>query len=93
MQALFRRNEQEYLANHVIATKQVATELECGLHCVRHGSCLSVNYKIFGIGKGRCELNNEILRETSDADKKLNPEFNHLYITEKVRNVQSIVIL
>ena len=52
MQALFRKNKQEYLANHVIATKQAATELECGLHCVRHGSCLSVNYKISGFGKG-----------------------------------------
>ena len=84
MQAVFRREEQKYLANHVITTKQAATELECGMHCVADGSCLSVNYKISGAGKGRCELNNKTLQETSEADQETNPEFNHLYVVKKV---------
>ena len=33
-EAIFRRKEQTYLANHVIKTKQAETELECGMHCV-----------------------------------------------------------
>jgi hypothetical protein len=82
--AVFRRVEQKYLANHVIATKIAATEVECGLRCIAEGSCVSVNYKIAGIDKGQCELNNKTLRESSDGDLELNPEFNHLYI-DKVR--------
>ena len=89
-QAVFRRNEQKYLANHVIATKQAATELECGMHCVAYGSCLSVNYKISGVNKGRCEPNNKTLEETFNADKEINSEFNHLYIIKKVRKLQGI---
>ena len=81
-QAVFRRNMQKYLANHVIATKQAATELECGLHCVADGSCSSVNYKISGKGKGRCELNNETNGEMSDANEEFNPEFNHLSVNK-----------
>ena len=84
MQAVFRRKEQKYLASHVIATKQAATELECGMHCVADGSCISVNYKMSGIGKGRCELNNKTLQETSEGDQETNPEFNHLYVVQKV---------
>ena len=85
-QAIFRRKEHTYLANHVIKTKQAETELECGMHCVADGSCASVNYKTSGIGKGLCELNSmKTLKEASDADgSKHNPEFNHLYIIEKV---------
>jgi hypothetical protein len=33
-------------ANHVIATKQAGSENECGLYCVRDGSCVSANYKL-----------------------------------------------
>jgi hypothetical protein len=84
-QAIFRRKEQTYLANHVIKTKQAETELECGMHCVADGSCASVNYKTSGIGKGLCELNSKTLQDASDADGNLhNPEFNHLYIIKKV---------
>ena len=86
MQAVFRREEQKYLANHVITTKQAETEFECGLHRVADGSCLSVNYKISGVNKGRCELNNRTLQETSEGDQETNHEFNHLYVFEKVRN-------
>jgi hypothetical protein len=84
-QAIFRRKEKTYLANHVIKTKQTETELECGMHCVEHGSCASINYKTSGIGKGLCELNSKILQEISDVDGSLhNPEFNHFYIIKKV---------
>ena len=86
MQAVFRRKEQKCLANHVITTKQAATELECGMHCVADGSCLSVNYKLSGVNIGRCELNNRTLQESSEGDKETNHEFNHLYVVQKVRN-------
>ena len=86
MQAVFRRKEQKYLAKHVITTKQAATERECGMHCVADGSCLSVNYKISGVNKGRCELNKKTLQESSEGDKETNHEFNHIYVVQKVRN-------
>ena len=68
-QAFFLINKQKYLANHVIETKQTESELQCGMHCVGVGSCTSVNYKISGIGKGLCELNNKTLQEISDHDE------------------------
>ncbi len=92
-QAVFRRNEKKYLANHVLETRQAETELECGMHCVGHGSCTSVNYKTSGNGKGLCELNKKTLREISDADGSMhNPEFNHLYIIQiAVRKLRAYV--
>ena len=51
-QAMIRRKEESYLANHVIKTNQAETELECGMHWVANGLCASVNYKTSGIGKG-----------------------------------------
>ena len=66
-----------------IETKQADSELECGLYCVADGSCASVNYKTSGISKGRCELNNETLQETSDEGTH-NPEFTHLGKIAKV---------
>ncbi|XP_028396174.1 uncharacterized protein LOC114520149 [Dendronephthya gigantea] len=77
---LFRKVAKRYLANHVIDTKLAGSEHECGLYCVRDGSCTSANYKTSGTGKGRCELNDKTLQETSENDKKTNPEFNHLYL-------------
>jgi hypothetical protein len=91
-EAIFRRKEQTYLANHVIKTKQAETELECGMHCVADGSCGSVNYKTSGIGKGLCELNSKTQQEASDADGSMhNPEFNHLYIVKKVRKIRALL--
>ncbi len=91
-QALFGRNEQKYLANHVLETRQAKTELECGMHCLGHGSCASVNYKTFGNGKDICELNSKTLQETSDADGNMqNPEFTHLYIMETVRKIRAFL--
>ena len=82
-QALFLRIEQKYLSNHVIKIKQADSELECGIYCVADGSCASVNYKISGIGKGRCELNNRTLQEASDKET-YNPEFTHLAVVKRV---------
>ncbi|CAB4043149.1 Hypothetical predicted protein, partial [Paramuricea clavata] len=83
-QAFFLINEQKYLANHAIETKQAESELQCSMHCVGVGSCASVNYKTSGIGKGLCELNNKTLQEISDLDESMqNPEFNNLYIIKK----------
>ena len=84
-QAVFHIKKQQYLANHIIATKQANSEVDCSVHCVADGSCVSVNFKTSGIGKGRCELNDKTLKEISDADGDMqNPEFNHLYIIFKV---------
>ena len=82
-EATFRRNEQQYLSNHVIETKQADSELECGLYCVADGSCASVNYKTSGINKGRCELNSKTLQEASD-EKTYNPQFTHLAVVKRV---------
>ncbi|CAB4017025.1 Hypothetical predicted protein, partial [Paramuricea clavata] len=83
-QAVFLIYKQKYLANHVIETRQVESELQCSMHCVGVGSCASVNYKTSGIGKGLCELNNKTLREISDSDGSMhNSEFDHLYIVKK----------
>ena len=84
-QAFFRKNKHTYLANYIIATKLANTELECGLHCLRHGSCTSANYKISGIGKGRCELNNKMMQESSDDGEEISAEYNHLYIIRTAR--------
>ena len=92
-QAVFHVKKQRYLANHVIATKQVDNELDCSIYCVAEGSCVSVNFKTVGIGKGRCELNDQTLMEISDADRDTkNPEFNHLYIIFKVSLAINICI-
>ena len=85
-QAPFGRKVKTYLANHVIESTQTNNELECAMHCLRHGSCASVNYKVAGIGKGLCELNDKALHETSGRDEESQPDFNHLYIIKKVRN-------
>ncbi|XP_028402774.1 contactin-associated protein-like 2 [Dendronephthya gigantea] len=84
-EALFRKIDGRYLANHVIETKHTETELECSMHCVAHGSCVSVNYKTSGISKGRCELNNKTLKDKSEDDESMNdPEVEHLYIIKKI---------
>ena len=84
-EAIFKRNEQEYLANHVIETKQADSELDCGLHCIADKSCTSVNYKTSGVGKGRCELNNKTVEKTHEVDDKIHDqEFNHFVVIERV---------
>ncbi|XP_028414912.1 uncharacterized protein LOC114537999 [Dendronephthya gigantea] len=79
-EAVFRRNKQKYLANHVIETKQATSEFECGLLCDRHSLCTSANYKTSGKDKGRCELNNKTIQATTDDDEQTKLGFNHLVI-------------
>ena len=84
-QVLFRRIKEKYLANHILERKQASSELDCGMHCVTDKSYASVNYKISGIGKGRCELNDKMLQGA--ADKEIhNPEFIHLAVVKRVSN-------
>ena len=85
-QAPFGRKVKKYLANHVIESIQTNSDLECAMHCVRYESCASVNYKVSGVGKGLCELNNKALHEVSSSYEETKPEFNHLYVIEKVSN-------
>ena len=90
-EAFFRLNKSKYLANHVIETRQAKTMLECGIQCFRHESCVSVNYKISGIGKGLCELNNKTLEENDDHDEGVDhPDFSHLHIIKTVRRIRAL---
>ena len=77
-EAVFYKSAQTHLANHVVAKKKASNAFECSQHCMRFASCKSINYKISGIGKGLCELNDKTIQETIDADKEANPEFSHL---------------
>ena len=92
-QAPFGKKGKKYLANHVIESTQTGNELECAMYCVRHGSCASVNYKVSGVGKGLCELNNKTIHEASGSDEETKFEFNHLYIIKKVSNFTSYSFL
>ena len=89
-QAFFLRNDGKYLANHVIETKQAVSDLECGLHCVAHASCASVNYKTSGDGKGRCELNDKTLQEIPD-ETTYDPEFTHLDVVHEVSKITKAI--
>ena len=89
--SVFRRNAQKYFANHVIEIKQTSSELECGMHCAGRKSCVSVNYKTSGVGKGRCELNNKTIEETSYADRSTKPDYNHLYIIGTKSKVKEVI--
>ena len=86
-QAVFHRKNQKYLVNHVIESRQAKDDLTCVLHCIRHDSCASVNYKISGARKGLCELNNETPQSTSGNDERTNTEFVYLYILKKVGKI------
>ena len=81
---MFRKVAKRYLANHVIDAKQAGSELECGMYCTIHGSCISANYKTSGSGKGLCELNDKTLQEVSENDKKTKSEFSHLYFVKPI---------
>ena len=86
-EVIFRVNKQEYLANHVIETKQAESELECGMHCVGKESCSSANFKISGDGKGLCELNRKAQGQES-SERLQKSEFNHLNIVQNVKGLK-----
>ena len=70
------------------------SEMKCGLHCAENKSCTSINYKTSGSNRGRCELNNKAVEETSDVyDKKRDPEYNHLEVIERVSIQLKLFIL
>ena len=94
-QAVFRKSAQKYLENHVIETRHANTEMECSLYCLKNASCASVNYKISGIEKGLCELNNKTFEQISDyaGTMKDDPEFNHIYIIRKVQRLKRNIII
>jgi hypothetical protein len=76
-QAFFQRQKAQYLPDNVIKTKFAKTELECSLYCTRLEGCLSVNYKISGVGKGLCQLNNNTISEKGGVEE---PNFVYLQI-------------
>ena len=84
----FYKYEQKYLANYVIdSVKEINDESECAMQCVRHGSCASVNYQVSGVSKGLCELNSKKLYDELVTE----PQFNHLYIIQRVRNLSLVL--
>ncbi|XP_028396189.1 uncharacterized skeletal organic matrix protein 5-like [Dendronephthya gigantea] len=56
------------------------------MYCLRHSSCSSVNYKIGGDAKGRCELNRKTTKTRNE--KAHNPEYIYL---EKVRTGHEVM--
>jgi hypothetical protein len=89
MQAVYRKRKGKYLANHVVRSIKAQFEQECATHCFRDSVCASVNYKISGVGRGLCELNDKTLDEKSnEATHDL--EFNHLDIVKRVRFLSQI---
>ncbi|XP_028396193.1 uncharacterized protein LOC114520167 [Dendronephthya gigantea] len=64
-EAVFRKHVGKYLAGKVLRTEKAQSESECGMYCLRHRSCLSVNYKTAGVHKGKCELNNAVVKDLS----------------------------
>ena len=86
VQAIFRKKAGKYLANHVIETKHVETELQCSMLCLAHGSCVSVNYEPTGAVKGRCELINSTFQDTSDNDGNTR-NTNLFCVIKKVRKI------
>ena len=91
-QQVFHVNKQEYLANHVMETKQAESEMECAMHCVSNESCASVNYKTSGLNKGLCELNTK--RRPSEMaeghEVSQNSEFNYLFKIKAVSGIETV---
>ena len=84
--AMFQKHKGKHLANYVISTNErTKSEVECGIYCLGHGMCASVNYKTSGKDKGLCELNTETL-DAKNGEGTPNAEFNHLYIINRVRS-------
>ncbi len=62
-QILLHKQAAKYLPDSVIARRDVESELECSVFCRRYKGCLSVNYKVSGLGQGLCELNNKTISD------------------------------
>ena len=62
-QTFFHRKVGQYLPDSVITTKYAECEFECSVLCTIHKGCLSVNYKVSGLGQGLCQLNNNTISE------------------------------
>ena len=62
-QAYFHKTPAKHLPDSIIASTYAQSETECSMHCTRHQECLSVNYKVNGLDKGLCQLNNNTISE------------------------------
>ena len=83
-EAVLRKHVGKYLAENVFRTEKAQSESECGMYCLRYRSCLSVNYKIAGNHKGKCELNSKAAK---DLSSKENMQYSGYVILEKVRRI------
>ncbi|XP_028396191.1 uncharacterized protein LOC114520165 [Dendronephthya gigantea] len=77
-EAMFRKHVGKYLANNVFRTEKAQSESECSMYCLRHRSCLSVNYKTAGKHKGKCELNSKVAKDLSSKENGHYSEYVHL---------------
>ena len=80
-EAMFRREKGKYLNGNVIKTLYARSEFDCRLFCAREAACASVNYKISGENKGKCELTTALLSHGNAVEKT---EFNNLEIVYRV---------
>ena len=84
-QAYFHRKAAQYLPDNVIRTTYVRSETECSTFCTREQECLSVNYKVSGMNRGLCQLNNSTI-ERHYSEK--NEDFVYL---DKIISVKNFV--
>ena len=76
-QAVFHRRSGKYLANHVLRTENAGSEFQCVIYCLNFMPCASINYKTAGIDKGLCEMNSEVIDDSTNIGTD-NLEYNYL---------------
>ena len=78
------------LVGHVINTRLVQSEMQCGIQCSRHDSCQSYNYEHVGDNSGRlCELNGQT-RESMTQDYLEKPGFTYYGQVEVRRTLSGL---
>ena len=75
----FNHQEATYLANNVIKTEKAINVAHCGGLCLAENTCVSINYKKSGSDKGKCELNDKLMKD-SQENKKNDSDYDYLEI-------------
>ena len=79
----FKRKSGQYLPNNVIVSKHTKSELQCVMACTALDVCLSINYKVKGVGQGLSQLNNETV--SKKLQLVLDEKFAHLSVVKRVK--------
>lgn len=82
-QSYFKRKTGQYLPNKVIASKHAQSELHCAMACTALDVCLSINYKVKGVDKGLCQLNNDTV--SKNLSLVFDEELDHLSVVKRVK--------